>query len=136
MKFNSHLNCGDTAWIFYGRYCEGPQEAVVGKITFEYTDTVLYEDSETGYGEPVKELKEKYMCKETGVGSGTVFTYGEHIFKTREECEAKFAERIAEIAREKADAIAREIKKKLDKEQLLRIQLAEIEELKKGVVNG
>lgn len=126
MKFNTKLSCGDAAWVFFGRYSEGVQEATVRQVRIEYTD----------YADRVKELKEIYMCEETGVGSGTVYTYGEHIFRTREECEIKFAARIAEMKQEKADIAARQIKEKLGKEKLLRIQLAEIEELKKEIGNG
>lgn len=130
MIFDSHFNCGDTAWIFYGRCYAGAQEATVGQIRFEYTDTVLYEDDETGYGEPVKTLKEVYMCKETGVGSGTLLTYGEHIFKTKEECEAAYADKIAEQEREKLERVEYQKQQKLGKEKQLRAELAEIERIK------
>lgn len=130
MRFESHFNCGDTAWIFYGRYHAGAQEATVGQIRFEYTETTLYEDDETGYGEPVKTLKEVYMCKETGVVSGTLLTYGEHIFKTKEECEAAYADKIAEQEREKLERAEYQKKQKLGKEKQLRAELAEIERIK------
>ena len=130
MKFDSHFNCGDTAWIFYGRYYAGAQEATVGQIRFEYTETTLYEDDKTGYGEPVKTLKEVYMCKETGVGSGTLLTYGEHIFKTKEECEVVYADKIAEQEREKLERVVYQKQLKLGKEKQLRAELEEIERIK------
>lgn len=126
MKFETALNCGDTAWVYFG----GVRQATVGQIRIEYTNTILYEDEETGYGEPVNTYKEVYMCKEHGIGSGTLFTFGEHIFLTRAACEEANAEDIAKRVAEKQERAAYERETKLGKENMLRMQLAEIEALK------
>lgn len=130
MIFETAFNIGDRGWVYYGTRSNYVQQATIGKITVEHTETTLYEDDETGYGEPVLEHKEKYMCKETGVGSGTVFTYGETIFKTKQECEAAFAGRIAAQAEEKIAAELRSNERKLAEESGLRARLAEIERIK------
>lgn len=70
------------------------------------------------------------MCKETGVGSGTLLTYGEHIFKTKEECETACADKIAEQEREKLERVAYQKQQKLGRENQLRAELAEIERIK------
>lgn len=129
MNFNTALSCGDTAWIYYGHYHTGVQQATVGQIRIEYTDTLV---SPNGYDEkvPTKEYKEVYMCDETGIGSGSLLTYGETIFKTKEECEVAFAEKIAKDAAEKLERAEHEKADKLSKENMLRMQLAEIEALK------
>lgn len=65
--------------------------------------------------------KEEYMCVETGVGGGTVWTYGKNIFATKEEAEAgvlvkkqaahkERAARDAWLAREAAEQRAEELR--------------------------
>lgn len=130
MKFETALSCGDTAWIYYGRYYTGVQQATVGQIRIEYTDYIVCDNSTDYEHEPREEYKEVYMCLETGIGSGSLLTYGETIFKTKEECEAAFAEKIAKDAAEKLERAERERNKKLGNENYLRAQLAEIEALK------
>lgn len=130
MKFETQLSCGDKAWIYYGRHYRGVQEATIGQIRIEFTDCIIC-DSSTDYEPEIKkEYKEVYMCQETGIGSGTLHTYGESIFKTREECEAAFAEHIAKQVEKKRVTAEYEREKKLGNEALLRMQLAEIEQLK------
>ena len=130
MKFETAFNCGDLGWIYYGSHIVGVQQATIGKIKIEYVDTVLYEDSETGYGEPVVSYKEVYMCKETGIVSGTIFTLGEHIFKTKEEAEIGFRHHIEEEAARMLAVQTKERNDLLNKEKYLRSQLARIEAIK------
>lgn len=45
---------------------------------------------------PQKNWLEQYMCIETGIGSGSVYTLGVHIFATKEEAESALAKALAE----------------------------------------
>lgn len=132
MKFETAFNCGDKGWIFYGRYGSHVQQATIGQIRVEYTNCYVCDDGMKCRRPPtlIQEMKEVYMCEETGIGTGTLLTYGEHIFKTKEECEAKFADVIAKQKQEKLDKVENEKKHKLGQEAILRLQLAEIEKIK------
>lgn len=70
-----HFRMGQKAWV--PRYRNGqpdePMEATVGEIKIEI--------SKEG-------VTEAYMCEETGIGTGTLYTLGESIFDTEEECRA------------------------------------------------
>lgn len=127
MIYNTKLSCGDTAWIYYGHYQEGPQTATVAKIIVE---EVKYVNRDPDDYQAKEGYTEKYMCLETGVGSGTVHTFGEHIFLTKEDCVAAYAERIKEVTKAEAEWVAREKRDKLAREDYLRSQLAEIEQIK------
>ena len=69
----SRFCLGQKVWI--SKYRRGqpsePQQATIGKIELE-----IEEDK----------VVEEYMCHETGVGTGMLYTLGENIFETEEEC--------------------------------------------------
>lgn len=86
MRFNSRFNIGDKVWVYRG---DCAVELTVGKIEIAHTDSKgrSGEDLFSNYM-PQKSYKERYMCEETGIGSGSVFTLGKNIFATKEECES------------------------------------------------
>lgn len=55
--------------------------------------------------------REEYMCFETGVGCGTVWTYGETIFATEAEAQVGIVARHKEMKKERAERDARVAKK-------------------------
>lgn len=55
--------------------------------------------------------KEEYMCFETGVDSGTVWTYGKNIFATEAEAQVGIVARHKEMKKERAERDARVAKK-------------------------
>lgn len=65
------------------------------------------------------------MCKETGIGTGNVYTYGKNIFTTEEEAN----KRIEELLEEYADAIAE--RKRYEEEERQRVIAQEKEQLRK-----
>lgn len=84
MEFKSKFDIGQKVWI---RTQIGPCVATVGKIIIEHTDSPGREGEEMfdNY-KPQNEYIERYMCVETGIGSGTLYDVGKHIFATKEEC--------------------------------------------------
>lgn len=105
MRFDTKFNCGDKGWVFDGRHI---RQATIGQIRVEYTKVdqgcdrmaffggVIANGGEN-FGEQPEEYREVYMCVETGIGSGTLHTYGEHIFLTEKECRQANAKRLAEL---------------------------------------
>lgn len=120
MKYESALSCGDAAWVWSGEHV---RSVTVGRVQITHTASTTVTDplelvgsiktftggnnagvpdnffEQTGY-------VEQYMCNETGIGSGSVYTLGEHIFKTREECEIACAEKIKERKEREAKILA------------------------------
>lgn len=97
MDIKTKFSCGDKAWTFSGSHSE---EMTIGRVEVTVTqstgdDGQMFDNykSQSGY-------VEKYMCTETGIGSGCVYTLGEHIFETKEECDAANAERLAKYKAE------------------------------------
>jgi len=87
MRFDSKFNIGDKVWVAQGGVCS--VELTVGQITVSQTDSQGRPGEEMfdNY-KPQKKYIEQYMCEETGIGSGAVFTLGKNIFSTKEECES------------------------------------------------
>lgn len=107
MKFESTFGPGDKAWIYSN--WEYVQEVTVGQVRIEFTDCKDWEDPGCTQDRVYSgsnthpdnysaryEYKEEYMCQETGIGSGSVYTLNKNIFKTKEECEKAFADVIKE----------------------------------------
>jgi len=84
MQFESKLDIGQIAFAINNQL---PVMLTVGKITIEHTDSPGLEGEKlfNNYM-PQKSHSEKYMCIETGIGTGTVWEYGRNIFSTYEEC--------------------------------------------------
>jgi len=88
-QYNSKLSNGDKAFAITFTYNHQPviKELTIGRVTIEDINSPGLPDEELfdNY-KPQKNYVERYMCVETGIGSGTVYEYGRHIFKSREEC--------------------------------------------------
>ena len=138
MKFETAFSCGDVGWTFDGLHV---RQRTIGQIRIEYTKSpglpegsffegsVIQNDGEN-IGPQAETYKEVYMCVETGIGSGSLLTLGEHIFKTKEECEVACAEAI-ERERVRVESVRQwERKQILDEEFSLRRKLERIEKLK------
>lgn len=129
MIFETALNIGDKGWVYNGT--NGVEQLTIGKITIEHTDS-------TGCGwmsfgdnyKPQKSHAEKYMCEETGISGGSVYTLNEHIFTTEEAAREAFAECIAKSEAQKKARQERDRQEKLSRESYLRSQLAEIDRIK------
>jgi hypothetical protein len=127
MQIETTFSPGDKAWIF----SDYARQVTIGQVRVTITDSPGLDGESTfsNYG-PQKGREEQYMCVETGVNCGQLYTPGKNIFATEEECEQANAERIAEIAAERKAAIERERQKILGEENYLRAKLAHIEQLK------
>jgi hypothetical protein len=135
MNITTALSCGDKAWTFDGeRICQ----RTVGQVHVEYTQSpgigdAFMEGSVLSYSgsDPEPEnykpmepkLVERYMCVETGIGSGSVYTLGESIFLSEEECRAANAERLAELARIKKQRQDYEREQRIQRLQYLRSEI-------------
>lgn len=71
--------------------------------------------------------KEEYMCVETGVGCGTVYTYGKSIFATEEEARFGVIARQQEAYKQRAERDAARAKAE---ESARRRELAELSRLR------
>lgn len=127
MNITTTFSCGDKGWVYQGDV----RQLTVGRVTTEVTDS----PGDAGFSmydnyKPQSGFVERCMCVETGIGSGNVYTVGEHIFVTKDECIAANAKRIAEQERAEAKRAADERKRLLDSEASIRRQLAKIEAAK------
>jgi hypothetical protein len=102
MQFNTRFSIGDKAWVphWSNHRTENlrhfkPEQITIGRVMAQLTDSPGIEGEELfdNY-KPQSEYKEEYMAVETGIGSGNVYTLGEHIFSTEEECLVVTRERI------------------------------------------
>lgn len=136
MKIETAFNPGGKAFVIRGVWGEEISELTVGRVTVEVTESPGLPDDATIDGMPAngfsnyapqKSYVETIMCVETGVGSGSVYTYGTHAFTTRDA--ATDGQR--RIKEKHAEEIARqEERKRQQREQDLayhRRQLAELE---------
>ena len=62
MKFETHLNIGDRAYVVHNCAIPEIERMTVGEVSLRYNKK--------------EGLEERYMCKETGIGTGNVYTYG------------------------------------------------------------
>lgn len=132
MKIETTFDCGDKAWVFDG---ERTKIVTIGMVRAEHTDSAGVDQDGIQYDnyKPQKDRKEQYMCIETGVGSGSVYTWGKDIFRTDEECSAANAKRIESNNAERKRHRDAETRSFLAKEADLRRQLAKIEEIKANI---
>lgn len=131
MKFETAFDIGDKGWVMYQGW-KHPQQVTIGQIRVVHTDS-KGSGSFSFVGDnykPQKGYSEEYMCDETGIGSGTVYTFGNNIFVTKEECLEVFADSIKKIEAQEREQREYEKQEKLRRESSLRAQLAEIERLK------
>ena len=90
MKIETTFSPGDIVWCVVGM--EGVRELEVGQVHAIVTDSPGRK-GETLFRNymPQKDYKEQYMCVETGIGSGNVYTLGESIFATENEARSAWA---------------------------------------------
>jgi hypothetical protein len=105
MKFETAFSCGEKAWAFDG---ERAHQVTVGQVQVTYTHSkglnggVVDPDIPVAFDnfKPKKATyEERYMCIETGVGSGSIYTLGQSIFRTKAECEQANAEQMEQRKR-------------------------------------
>lgn len=85
--FKTAMNVGDIAYVVRGTIDPYIEEMRVGQIRI--TQTHPSKALEGDWHLPV--YREEYMCFETGVGSGTVWTLGKHIFANEKDALAGMA---------------------------------------------
>lgn len=84
MKLYSRFNCGDKVWCTNGK---GVAELTVGQVRIKVTDSPGTSDTIFENYRPQTGRKESYMCVETGINSGSVYTLDKNIFATKNEAE-------------------------------------------------
>jgi hypothetical protein len=121
MKLESHFSPGDKAWVFDG---DMASLVTVGQIRLTLTDSKGI-PGETLFSNYMahKGFVEEYMCVETGIKSGSIWTYGKNIFSSEAECLAANADRI------KQQQQAKEEMRKLDIQRAKQNMLDAQEEL-------
>jgi len=83
MKIESAFDIGDPCWCTNGN---GAIRALtIGLVRVEIKDSPGVGDSIFDNYKSQKSYKEEYMCIETGIGSGNVYTLGRNIFKSESE---------------------------------------------------
>jgi hypothetical protein len=144
MKIETTFSCGDKGWTFTGSHVV---QRTIGQVRIEFTKSpgigdafmeggvASYSGGNQGqvadnYAPMLPKLVEQYMCVETGIGSGNIYTLGESIFLTEEECRIACADQIREEEERKASVARHRREETLRNEPFLRAQLAEIERLK------
>lgn len=132
MKIETKLNCGDKVWYFLEYH---PAQITVGKIEYHLTDTPGLSDEADFIGNILSsdqgrrrfEIEERYMCIETGIGSGTIHTLGKSIFLTEQECIEANKERLHQAAIDEQLRRDREKKQLLNDLELTKKKLAALE---------
>ena len=83
MEYTTTFDIGDKVWVIAGE----PQLLTVGKIIVEHTDSPGI-PGETWFDnfKPQNSYTEKYMCVESGIGTGSVWELGKNIFGSLDEC--------------------------------------------------
>lgn len=122
--FTTHLSLGQVAYAVQGNGLDFfVGRVTVGQIRVTETAPKLrasWDDS------PL--FKEEYMCVETGVSSGSIWTFGKNIFAT--EADAMAGVRAYEQAahKERAERDAYQEKQRIQREEEERRQLARLQE--------
>jgi hypothetical protein len=85
VKIESVFDIGDTCWCTNGNGNGDIRNLTIGLIRVEKKDSPGVEDSIFENYKAQNGYKEEYMCVETGIGSGNVYTLGRNIFINEEE---------------------------------------------------
>jgi len=90
MKFETKYSIGDKVWVAAGSNPRRPMQATIGQVNVQATNSpgIEGEDMFDNY-KPQKGYVEKYMCIETGIGTGTLWQPELNLFATKEECTDK-----------------------------------------------
>jgi len=84
MKLESKLSPGDKAWVFQNLEIVA---LTVGEVHVTVVDSPGMVVSTFDNFKPQKSYKEEYMCVESGIGSGSLFTLGKNLFVSKQEAE-------------------------------------------------
>ncbi len=85
MKLYSKFSPGDKAWAI--QHGNKVVELTIGQICIKITDSPGKPDTIFDNYRPLSGREESYMCVETGINSGSVYTLDKHIFMTKNEAE-------------------------------------------------
>ena len=85
MKLHSRFNIKDKVWVIHNG--SSIRSLIVGQITIIVIDSSGINNSIFDNFKPQKNYKEEYMCIETGIGAGHVYTLSKNIFATKEEAQ-------------------------------------------------
>lgn len=91
MKIETMFSAGDMAWCVTER---GVEHLTIGQVRVEVTESPGTGDTIFDNYKPQSGYKEQYMCVETGIGSGNVYTLGETIFGTEKEAMSAHSARL------------------------------------------
>jgi len=93
-----HNKYGSAAWQ------ASDETLTIGQVRFEFTGEWEGSSSEfDNYGAQKEELEVQYMCRETGIGSGSLH-YERDLFRTKEEAQKEADWRNAQAAKDAAHA--------------------------------
>lgn len=134
-RYQTAFAPGDKGWVYFDA---GARQLTVGKVMFIHTRSPgsnehlggifsIDNDGTTNYDPTEDSFKEECMCAETGIGSGTIYTVGQHIFVTEDACRAAYAEHIELQKKQAAEKLEREIASAELREDSLKRELAELQ---------
>lgn len=83
MKFESAFDLGETYWCIVNG--SKVMALTIGLVRIEEIRSAGVKDSFFDNYKPKISYKEEYMCIETGIGTGSMYTLGRNIFKTHRE---------------------------------------------------
>ena len=83
MIFETALNIGEIGWCTNRNGDIRPR--TIGLVRVEKIDSSGIEDSIFDNYKAQSGYEEEYMCVETGIRSGNLYTFGRNIFKTEKE---------------------------------------------------
>lgn len=133
-KFSTHLSLGQIA---YGvtSVSYRPDFTVTTLTVGQIRVTETLPSCRPGYDtDPL--FKEEYMCVETGVGSGQVWTYGKNIFATYDDAQAGVIAHQQRAYKQRAEYDARQAKQRASDEARERDQLRRLAEKYGAVLTG
>lgn len=90
MQYNSKLSNGDKAFAIQFTCAGVPLIATltIGKVIIEDTKSPGLPNEEVFDNYKAKNnYVERYMCVETGIGTGSIYEYGKNIFDNADACE-------------------------------------------------
>ncbi len=91
MQIETAFSNGDKVFVIGGDHQTGPFpfKGTVGMVRVQVIDSPGRPGEDLFHNfMPQSDYKEEYMLVERGIGSGNLYTLGENIFATKEECEA------------------------------------------------
>ena len=93
MRIETKFSNGDTVYVVQQQYLTDKPMVIgpmtIGQVRVSITDSPGVDGEEIFSNfMPMKETEEQYMCIETGIGTGTLYS-AEMMFSTKEEAQAK-----------------------------------------------